>query len=403
MGQHGKWEFRSRFRTNAFGWKGSAPAIKRIGEAVKEIRKTKDPILRAEGAILLFERLWPTLQRIDSSSGSLGTATNKAVHELVQFIIDAPCNDQVRAKWLEKLWQAMEDDGVDYLSEVGERWGELCVSRTVASRWADELRSTLELSWERGGYFRGGPACLSCMLKAQRYDELLQLIDQAPYLSWFYRKYGVRALAASGRTEEAIQYAEASKGLNDGYSAIASACETILLDAGQHEEAYRRFALSATVATTNLARFRALVKKYPQKDSGQILQDLIASTPGEEGMWFATAKSLAYFELATSLAYESPVNIETLNRAARDFIEKNPAFALNVALASLKWLAAGQYYEITGLDVYNSVRFALDASDRVGCREEAIQRIQFLVDTPHADDFVRKQILASLNRLRISG
>lgn len=402
MGQQGKWEFRSRFRTNIFGWKGSAKAIKRIDEAVKEIRRAKDPILRAEGAILLLERLWPALQRIDSSSGSLGTATNKAVHQLVQFIIDAPCNDQVRAKWLERLWQAMEEDGVDYLSEVGERWGELCASRTVASRWADELRSTLELSWERGGYFRGGPACLSCLLKAQRYDELLQLIDKAPYLSWFYRKYGVRALAASGKTEEAILYAEASKGLNDGYSAIASACETILLDAGQHEEAYRRFALSAVVATTNLARFRALVKKYPQKDSGQILQDLIASTPGEEGKWFATAKSLAHFELAATLAYESPVNIETLNRAARDFVEKNPTFALNVAFASLKWLAAGQFYEITGLDVYDSVRYALDASEKVGCREETIQRIQSLVDTTNADDFVRKQIIASLNRLRIS-
>lgn len=152
-----------------------------------------------------------------------------------------------------------------------------------------------------------------------------------------------------------------------------------------------------------MTRFRALVKKYPQKNSGQILQDLITSTPGEEGKWFATAKSLEHFDLATTLAYESPVNIETLNRAARDFIEKNPAFALNVALASLKWLAAGQYYEITGHDVYISVRYAVDASEKVGCREEAIQRIQSLVDTPYTYDFVREQLIASLNRLRTSG
>ena len=265
MAQQYKWEFRNRFRTNAFGWKGSALAIKRLDEAVKEIRKTKDPIPRAEGAILLFERLWPALQQVDSSSGALGTATNNAVHELLQFIIDVPCSNQIRAKWLEKLWQAMEEDGVDFLSEVGERWGELCVDPTVASRWADELCPTLEYSWVHGGFFRGGSACLSCLLKAQRYDELLQLIDKAPYLTWFYRKYGVRALAAIGKTEEAILYAEASKGLNDGYSAIASACETLLLDAGQHEEAYRRFALSATAATTNLARFRALAKKISAK------------------------------------------------------------------------------------------------------------------------------------------
>ncbi len=151
-----------------------------------------------------------------------------------------------------------------------------------------------------------------------------------------------------------------------------------------------------------MARFRALVKKYPQKDSGQILQDLIASTPGEEGKWFATAKSLAHFELAASLANQSPVNIETLNRAARDFIDKKPAFALAAALASLKWLVAGEFYEITGADVYSAVRYALDASERIGCREETMQRIGSLADTPHKDDFVRKQIIASLGRLSTS-
>ncbi len=396
MAQQFKWEFRSHLRTNAFGWKGSSLAIKRLDEAVKEIRKSKDPSLRAEGAILLFERMWPALQQIDSSSGALGTATNKAVHELVQFIIDAPCGNQIRAKWLERLWQAMEEDGVDFLFEVSERWGELCVDPVVASYWADELQPTLEYSWVHGGYFRGGPACLSCLLKAQRHDEVLQLVDKAPYLTWSYRKYGARALAESGKIGEAIQYAEASQGLNDGYSAIASACETLLLDAGQREEAYRRFALSATTATTNLARFRALVKKYPEKDSRQILQDLIASIPGDEGKWFATAKGLANFELAASLAYASPVNIATLNRAARDFLEKKPDFSLAVALASLKWLAAGQYYEITGLDVYDSVRYALDASARVGCRKETLQRIKSLIDPPDTDNFVREQIIESL-------
>lgn len=88
------------------------------------------------------------------------------------------------------------------------------------------------------------------------------------------------------------------------------------------------------------------------------------STPGEEGRWFATAKSLAYFELAAILAYKSPGNIETLNRAARDFVEKNPAFALNVAFTSLKWLAVGHFYELMGFDLYNSVCYVLDVSKR---------------------------------------
>jgi len=77
MPQKHSWEFRKFFRARAFGWKGSSLAIQRIKEAVREIRKTKDPILKAEGAILLMERLWPALQQVDSSSGAFvgGVAT----------------------------------------------------------------------------------------------------------------------------------------------------------------------------------------------------------------------------------------------------------------------------------------------------------------------------------------
>lgn len=392
MSQQFQWAFRNRFRANAFGWKGSKLAIQRIKEAVKEIRKVKAPLLCAEGAILLLERLWPALQGIDSSSGSLGNATSNAVHEMVQLIVDAPAEENVRSKWLHRLWKAMDEDGVDYLYEVGERWGELCTDQSVASHWADKLRSPLELSWKKGGYFRGTPACLSCLLQAQRYEELLKLIDEAPYLSWSYRKYGVMAIAAAGKPEEAIRYAEASQGMNDGYTPIAAACEEILIDAGRHEEAYSRFALSATTATTHLARFRALAKKYPHKPQEQILRDLIASTPAEEGKWFATAKTLALFDVAAALARQSPVDIATLNRAARDFMEKEPDFALETALASLHWLAAGEFYEITGADVYDAVRYAWEASAKVGKKEETIKRIAAMAEDPHTEEFVRQQI-----------
>ncbi len=395
MQQH-KWQFRARFRTNAFGWKASKLAIQRINEAVREIRKVKDLVLRAEGSILLLERFWPALQQIDSSSGSLGTAVNNAVHELTQFIINAPCTQDDRAKWLDRLWTAMQEDGVDFLSEISERWGEICVDLPVASHWADELRSTLELSWEHGGYFRGGPACLSCLLKAKRYDELLNLVEMAPYLSWSYRRYGAWALAAMGKTETAISYAEASRGLNDGYGRIAEACEKILLDAGHTEEAYRRFAFEATYATTNLAQFRALVKKYPLLPPERILKDLIASTPGQEGKWFATAKTLGHFDLAVELANQSPVNIGTLNRAARDFLDKEPSFALHTALACLKWLAAGEFYEISSVDVREAVRFALKAAETVGLQEDVLRRFTALTEDSRTDAFVREQISVAL-------
>ena len=297
-----------------------------------------------------------------------------------------------RGKWLDRLWQAMEEDGVDFLREAGERWGELCVDPAVASRWADQLRFPVEMTWKEGGYFRGTPAFLSCLLQSQRYEELLALIDQAPYLSWFYRKYGVKALAAAGQPEEAIRYAEASQGRSDGYTPIAATCEAILLDAGRPEEAYRRFALAATTATSHLARFRALAKKYPQLPPEQILRDLIASTPGDEGKWFATAKTLGLFELAAALARQSPVDIATLNRAARDYLEKEPAFALKTALAALHWLAAGKFYEITSADVHEAVRYACESAAKEGKQEEVLQQIASWAQAETTDAFVRQQI-----------
>ena len=85
-----KWTFTARFRTNAFGWKGSRLACQRIKEAVSEIKKVarKDPLLSAEGAIKLMERLWPALQHVDSSSGALGTAVHNAMGVLVDVLGD---------------------------------------------------------------------------------------------------------------------------------------------------------------------------------------------------------------------------------------------------------------------------------------------------------------------------
>jgi hypothetical protein len=74
-----QWDFRSRFRRHAFGWR-SQPAIQRIRQAVTEIRQAarRDPVLGAEGAVLLLERISPALENVDSSPGAIGTAVNKA-------------------------------------------------------------------------------------------------------------------------------------------------------------------------------------------------------------------------------------------------------------------------------------------------------------------------------------
>lgn len=98
-----KWAFKARFRRCAFGWR-SQPAIQRVKEAVSEIKKVRrgDPALAAEGALTFLERLSPALEQVDSSSGAIGTAVNRAIEQLVPIIAKAPVGDERRRVWLER-------------------------------------------------------------------------------------------------------------------------------------------------------------------------------------------------------------------------------------------------------------------------------------------------------------
>ncbi|NKB64622.1 MAG: hypothetical protein GKR95_21735 [Gammaproteobacteria bacterium] len=384
-----KWIFPARFRAGAYGWKSSRLACQRLREAVSEIKKVakKEPVLGAEGAVRLMEKLWPTLEHVDSSSGALGSAVNKALDDLIPLIIKAPADAKTRNKWLERLWQAMEEDGVDYLGPVGDRWGELCGSAATANQWAEELMSTLRSCWtdpNPGNYFHGAAACLSCLLVAGRYQDLLDLLalDRKPF--WHYRRYGVEALLAMGKKSEALKYTEASRGLNQPDSAIDQVCEDILISSGLHDEAYRRYGLRAAQGNSYLARFRAVAKRYPMILLEDILADLTKTTPGEEGKWFATAKDLKLYELALQLADQSPCEPKTLTRAARDFLESEPEFAFGAALAALRWLNEGWGYEVTGIDVIDTYELALEAADRLHI-DDVLDQIRGLLDQTHGD------------------
>ena len=76
----------------------------------------------------------------------------------------------------------------------------------------------------------------------------------------------------------------------------------------------------ANQANSHLSTFRTLAKKYPELAPEKLLGVLVASTPGEPGKWFATAKTLKLFDLATTLAWASPCDSKTLVRAARDHL-----------------------------------------------------------------------------------
>ncbi|MBP9811551.1 hypothetical protein KBF38_24835 [bacterium] len=366
-----KWEFKPRFRKNAFGWK-SQPAITRIKQAVAEIKKVarKEPALAAEGAVIFFEKISPAIEHVDSSSGAIGSALYRAIEELVPIIAAPQVDEKTRRKWLDRLWAAHEADQMPYIERLADFWGELCASPKIASFWADELVGTVQMIWSDDsssrGHFHGTSACLSSLYAASRYDELLELLAMDRLKFWDYQQFAVKALAALGRKAEAIQHAESCRGSWTSNISVAQICEEILLSSGFADEAYARYAIEANQSTTHLSTYRSIAKKYPQKQAKEILTDLIDTTPGAEGKWFATAKELGFLELALQLARKSPCDPRTLTRASRDYIVSDPAFAMCAGLSALQWIILGHGYEITSVDIWDAFTNTMNAAEKVG-------------------------------------
>ncbi|MBK9030965.1 MAG: hypothetical protein IPL61_06430 [Myxococcales bacterium] len=389
-----KWEFKARFRRHAFGWK-SQPAITRIKQAVAEIKKVakKEPVLAAEGAIAFLERVSPALEHVDSSSGSIGTAVGNAIGELVPIIADAPADAKTRDAWLERLFEAHQADQIPYIERLADHWGELCASKEVASAWADKLvgitRMALSPDKNLRGHFHGTSACLSALYRAERFDELVELLRVDTI--WPYKQWAVRAMAASGKKAEALRYAESCRSPWASDYEVDSVCEDILLSSGLIDEAYTRYGVRANQGGTYLATFRAVSKKYPHKAAGEVLADLVKTTPGDEGKWFAAAKDAGLYDEALALASRTPCDPKTLARAARDYTEKQPAFAVGAGLLSLYWLVQGYGYEITSVDVWDAYRATLAAAERHGSAAEVRERVRKMVAAEGAGErFVTK-------------
>ncbi len=155
------WEFKARFRRHAYGWK-SPPAIQRVKQAAKEIRKVarKGPVLAVDGAVTLLERLSPVLENVDSSSGAIRTAVNNAVAEL----------------------------------EAAPAW---------ADRLLDITRMALSPDKNFHSHFHGTSACLSALFRAERYGEIVDILQVDTI--WAYQRWAVKALAAMGRKGGAIR------------------------------------------------------------------------------------------------------------------------------------------------------------------------------------------------------
>ena len=396
-----RWAFKARFRRNAFGWR-SQPAIQRIKEAVNEIKAVSrhDPILAAEGAVAFLERVSPALGNVDSSSGAIGTAVNNAIVEFVDIIASAPCDLIIRDKWLERLWEAHQEDQMPYIEILADYWGELCASRELASDWADRLvgitRMALSPDPSLHGFFHGTSACLSALFCAERYEEILDILQVDAI--WPYKSWAVKALAVTGRKSEAIRYAESCRGRTTSDFQVDSICEEILLSSGLIDEAYRRYGLRANRRGTFLATFRVMAKKYPHKKPDELLADLVQTTPGEEAKWFAAAKGAGLYEVALDLARRSPCDPKTLARAARDSAVKNPDFAVGAGLLSLHWLAQGYGYNVTSTDVSLAYSHTMNAARSCGIEDQVRDAVQKIIASEPPPAFVGK-VLSQQNLL----
>ena len=149
-------------------------------EAVSEIKKVSknDASLAGGGVIELFVRLYPALMQIDSSSGALGTAMNKTIDQLLPILIQANWDMNTRGKWLEILFEAIQNEGWGIFDDLRDHWGEICVYEGLAHLWADRLIPIVKDIWSSGEYshFVGTDMCLSCLVYTRRYDELNELL-----------------------------------------------------------------------------------------------------------------------------------------------------------------------------------------------------------------------------------
>lgn len=349
MAKKHKWTFAARFRAGAYGWRGSALASKRLKEAVTEIRKVArtDPVLATDGVVHLMERLWPALEKIDTSSGALGSAVNRTIDELLPVLIEAPADLPTRNKWTDRLYEAVMDDGVDYLAQVEAAWGDICAFPELANRWVEALLAPLRDCWSKEGqgfvWFKGAAICLSSLVKAGRHVELEELLSLQQRRSWYFEKFGAEALVRQGRVDEAVARAEAclSESPNTSWG-VSPFCERVLLQAGRRDEAYRRYGRASAGHATYLGTYRAIIRKYPERDPRQVLLDLAGTA--ERGKWFAAAKEAGFLDLALKFAAEA-ANPGTLARAARDFVKSNPEWAARVAVLALREFVTGVGYE----------------------------------------------------------
>lgn len=373
-------QFTRRIRTNAFGWHGTSTASKAIKDAIRELKTVAkfDPLASAEGAVVLIERMWKALQHVDSSSGSIGTAVDKGLDEAAAIFEKADLDPKTRQGYLERIWEAIQEEDIGYYDSLPDRWPQFCGDRETMARWADEFKEPTQSVLSDptpGAYFRGTALCLSCLLALQRYDEIFEILAVERNLLFDTKRYGARALVQQGKLDEAIAYAK--EGSSSVYSdpRIDAFCEQVLIDADQSERAYEEYGISSSERSTGLATFNAIKKKYPDIAPKRILEDLIAANPDNPGKYFAATRKAGFEDLALEIANSSRVDPKTLTRAAEQVMDTKPAIAARYAAIAYRLFQEGWGFDVTKLDIVRALETAREAAERSGNTDPAIEQL----------------------------
>ncbi len=102
--------------------------------------------------------------------------------------------------------------------------------------------------------------------------------------------------------------------------------------------------------------------------------------------------------MALDLANRTPCDSKTLTRAARDYLDTEPAFALGSAMDTLRWLGEGWGYEVTSADVVEAYERVMDAAMRLNNMDDVNDQIRQLVESNESasTQFVRQSLLRRL-------
>lgn len=373
------WGFLARLQPDG----GRLPGELSLGlhRAVGELRRVarRDALLAGEGAVLLCERLPAAVELVEDPVGTVVAAVARAIDAVAPIVAGAPASAATREAWLERLWAALAGDEAGHLRRLAGHWGSLCAAPERAAVWAGRLLPAAREAVASAH----SVACLASQVAAGRHDDALALLATRTIAVWPERQFGVLALAARGEVDAALAYAAASNPLGHRHAQdIARVCEAVLCAAGRREEAYRDFAAVAHARQNCRQTFDALLRSYPELEASELLADLLARSPGQEGRWFATAVSLRFYALAAEIAGRSPCDPRTLVRAGAQQLAADPGLAGELAIAALRWIGGGHGVEIAGEDVFAAYDLARDAALRTGTQARLRAQVAAVCDQP---------------------